>query len=120
MQTPALRQFLDEVGKVVHHLNSIAVGLSAVERGLATKPMELDISWHPADLIASGRQARSFALRSTIVMVSELLGEYIAQVASFPSCKNLVLPPKGERDQKLEAVKNFFLFLNLNCFLAHF
>jgi hypothetical protein len=118
MQTPALRQFLDEVGKVVHHLNSIAVGLSAVERGLATKPMELDISWHPADLIASGRQARSFALRSTIVMVSELLGEYIAQVASFPSCKNLVLPPKGERDQKLEAVKNFFSISEPELFLG--
>ena len=118
MQTPALRQFLREVGKIVHHLNSIAVGLSAVEQGLATKPAGLDISWHPADPVASGRQARSFALRSTIVMVSELLGEYIAQLARFPSCKDLVLPPKGERDQKLEAVKDFFSILEVELFLG--
>jgi hypothetical protein len=117
MQTPALRQFLHEVGKVVHHLNSIAVGLSAVEQGLATKPAGLDISWHPADPVASGRQARSFALRSTIVMVSELLGEYIAQVARFPSCKDLVLPPKGERYQNLEVVKNFFSISEVELFL---
>lgn len=108
MQTPALRQFLDEVGKVVHHLNSIAVGLSAVERGVAKKPAALDISWNPADAVASGRQARSFALRSTIVMLSELLGEYIAQVARFPSCKGLLLPAKGEREQKIEAIADFF------------
>jgi len=108
MQTPALRQFLDEVGKVVHHLNSIAVGLSAVERGAAVKPAELDVSWHPADVVASGRQARAFALRATIVMVAELLGAYIAQVARFPSCKDLAFPPKGEREQKLEAVKDHF------------
>lgn len=108
MQTPALRQFLEEVGKVVHHLNSIAVGLSAVERGVAKKPTGLDISWNPADAVASGRQARAFALRSAIVMVSELLGEYIAQVASFPSCNDLVLPVKGERDQKIEAIAAFF------------
>jgi hypothetical protein len=118
MQTPALRQYLDEVGKVVHHLNSIAVGLAAVETGVAVKPAGLDVSWHPADVVASGRQARAFALRATIVMVAELLGSYIADVAKSPGCKNLAFPAKGERELKLEAIKDYFSISGDELFLG--
>lgn len=85
MPTPALQPFLDATGRIVHHLNAIVVGLSAVEEGNAVKPATMDISWSPLDPRTSGRQARAFALRSTLVFLSEELNAYVDQLTIFPS-----------------------------------
>lgn len=84
MPTPALQPFLDSTGRIVHHLNSIVVGLSAVETGVAVKPTTMDITWSPNDLRASSRQARAFALRSTLVFLSEELNSYLDLLTTFP------------------------------------
>lgn len=84
MPTPALQPFLNATGRIVHHLNSIVVGLSAVEAGTATKPTTMDITWAPHDLRTSGRQARVFALRSTLVFLSEEVNAYLEHLITFP------------------------------------
>ncbi|TCT05737.1 hypothetical protein [Paralcaligenes ureilyticus] len=85
MPTPALQPFLDATGRIVHHLNAIVVGLSAVEAGKAVKPATMDISWSPLDPRTSSRQARTFALRSTLVFLSEELNAYLDHLTAFPS-----------------------------------
>ncbi|WP_339484054.1 MULTISPECIES: hypothetical protein [Pseudomonas] len=84
MPTPALQPFLNATGHIVHHLNSIVVGLSAVETGMAVKPATMDITWSPHSPRTSGRQARAFALRSTLVFLSEELNGYLDRLTTFP------------------------------------
>lgn len=108
MQTPALKTYLDQVGKVVHYLNTIAVGLSAVESGSATKPKGLDVSWAPADPIASGRQARSFVLRATLVMVAEELDAYISSFAGSPASPRLEFSGGANRADKFSSLVTYF------------
>ncbi|SDN72030.1 hypothetical protein [Polaromonas sp. JS666] len=87
MPTPALRPFLDATGRIVHHLNTIVVGLSAVEGGTAVKPATMDITWAPHDPRTSSRQARAFALRSTLVFLSEEVNIYLDRHTTFPGVK---------------------------------
>ena len=84
MPTPALQPFLDSTGRIVHHLNTIVVGLSSVEAGHATKPAGLDITWAPKDLVTSSRQARAFAMRSTLIFLAEEINSYIDQITKYP------------------------------------
>ncbi|MBS0416360.1 MAG: hypothetical protein JSR66_01515 [Proteobacteria bacterium] len=107
MMTPALQNFLDQTGKMVHYLNTIAVGLSAVEAGVAKKPVGLDISWSPHNVVASARQARAYALRATIVTVAEEIGSFISDLAKYPGVM-LDLSTKKERWEKFAAVKDHF------------
>lgn len=107
MMISALQTFLDQVGKVVHHLNTIVVGLSAVETGVAKKPDSLDVSWNPHSLPASARQARAFVLQSTIISVAEAIGAYIVDVSKHPGV-TLDLRTREERSEKLLAIKEKF------------
>lgn len=84
MPTPALQPFLDATGRIVHHLNAIVVGLSAVEAGTATKPATMDVTWDPRDPRTSSRQARAFALRSTLVFLAEEINVYLDQMTTYP------------------------------------
>ena len=84
MSTPALKPFLDGVGRVVHHLNTIVVGLAGVEAGQCLKPDGVDISWDPKDLTTSSRSARRFALDSALVFVAEELSAYVHLVRGLP------------------------------------
>lgn len=107
MQTPALNRFLKQVGKVVHYLNTVVVGLSAVEAGTATKPVALDISWQPSNVIASGRQARAFVMQATLVTVAEELVAYVADVGSSPACSGLTFSGEAKRANKLKALREY-------------
>jgi hypothetical protein len=98
MPTPALQPFLDATGRIVHHLNTIVVGLSSVESGVATKPASMDITWLPRDVITSSRQARAFALRSTLVFLAEELNSYVDQITRYPG-----LNRSGDWDSKKKA-----------------
>lgn len=85
MSTPALKKFLESTGHTVHHLNTIVVGLSGVESGRATKPESLDVSWSPADVRTSSRQARQFLLRSTMVFTAGSVSSYVETAAKYPT-----------------------------------
>ncbi len=92
MKTPAYKPFINEVGKTVHHLNTIAVGLSGVEAGSCVKPEGLDISWNPSSLKDSSRDARLFTLKATIVFVAEELCTYESKIISSPNVGSMVCP----------------------------
>jgi hypothetical protein len=117
MKTPELKLFLKQVGKVVHFLNTVVVGLSAVESGDVTKPDAIDISWHPANVVASSRQARAFVMRSTLVMVAEELGNYISRTILSPACLGITCHGDSRSD-KLDALRTYFSLKEDHLFLG--
>jgi hypothetical protein len=109
MKTPAYKPFINAVGKTVHHLNTIAVGLAGVESGACSKPPGLDISWNPADIRASSRDARLFTLKSTIVFVAEEVCAYNSVIIGSPNIGDIQLPKNPDR-----SVKHLSLVEHLN------
>ncbi len=108
MKTPALKSFLNAVGKVVHHLNTVVVGLSGVESGTCKKPSTLDISWTPSDLTSSSRSARAYTLKSSIVFLAAEISSYVHATLKSPPCKTISLPKDADKAKKLERVVNHF------------
>lgn len=86
MKTPTLKRYLDSVGKTVHYLNTIVVGLAGVENEICKKPESLDVSWNPADPKSSSRSARAYVLKSSIVFVAAELSEYVNELSKLPVC----------------------------------
>lgn len=111
MPTPALQPFLDATGRIVHHLNAIVVGLSAVEAGTATKPSTMDITWNPNEPRTSSRQARAFALQSTLVFLSEEVNVYLDRLTTFPGVKR---PADWESKSKTERLLAVWRLLKLD------
>ena len=111
MPTPALQPFLDATGRIVHHLNAIVVGLSAVEAGAAVKPATMDITWTPHDPRTSSRQARAFALRSTLVFLAEELNGYLDHLTTFPGVGR---PGDWESKSKADRLMVVWRLLNLD------
>lgn len=100
MESPPLARFLHSLGKVQHHLHTVVVGLSAVEKGIATKPDDLDITWKAHDIVGSAREARRFLLRATLIFVAEELNEYATHILQYRAhaADGLALPePRAER-----------------------
>ncbi len=82
-----LKVLLDDIGEAVVCLNTVVVGLDAVEKG-HEKPETLDISWSPADSRAAARKSRKFIVEAVLVRVFEAL---------FNHCQTIcVLPRFGE------------------------
>lgn len=75
-----LSDFLKDIGGAVFALNTIVVGLDAVENG-HEKPDSLDISWLPTDRVIAARKARKFALESILVRASEAFNQYVMAVS---------------------------------------
>ncbi len=78
-----LRYFLIAVGEAVASLNTIVVGLDAIEKG-HEKPETLNISWNPRDRIVAARKTRRFAIEAVLVRVAEALNEYVTAIAHLP------------------------------------
>lgn len=104
MKTPAYKPFIKAVGKTVHHLNTIAVGLAGVELGVCLKPSGLDISWDPADIKSSSRDARLFTLKATIVFVAEEICAYNSLIIGSPNIGTIKLPEKADRSHKHQSL----------------
>lgn len=79
----ALTRFMKDVGEAVANLNTVAVGLDAVEKG-HEKPDGLNISWAPDDREAAARKARKFVIESVLIHVSEAIGQYVAALSKLP------------------------------------
>ena len=78
-----LQFYLRDTGKSVFALNTVVVGLDAVENG-HKKPETLDISWAPHDQINAAREARKFILESVIVRVSESIYQFASAMSKLP------------------------------------
>ncbi len=89
MESEGLKVFLNSVGDAVYSLNTICVGLNAVSNGGVEKPDDLTISWDANDPKQTSIQARSFAVRSSLVFVEEALLEYFKYLSNCPE-----QPPK--------------------------
>lgn len=79
----ALNQLLDDIGKASFYLNTIVVGLDAVEHG-HKKPAALRIQWDPADPKSAARMARHFAVEAFMVRASEALSSFIKAYVALP------------------------------------
>lgn len=79
----ALTILLRDVGEAVANLNTLVVGLDAVERG-HEKPDSLNISWKPADRQTAARKSRKFVLESVMVRVLEAFNQYVLAVTALP------------------------------------
>jgi hypothetical protein len=88
IQSQPLHAFLNDVGEAVFSLNTIVVGLDAVETG-HQKPASLDISWNPDDRVAAARKSRKFALEAVLVRAAEALQQYILAVTRLPRFQDL-------------------------------
>lgn len=114
-----MNKFLREVGESVANLNTVVVGLDAVELG-HKKPINLDISWSPADQKTAARKARRFVLESVLIRVSESVSQYIFGVSLLPSSKSI--REKWEKckrvgnAQRLQDISR--LFLGTECYLV--
>ena len=77
-----LTAFLSNVGGAVVSLNTVVVGLDAVENG-HNKPDGLNISWAPTDKRAAARKARKFVVEAVLVRIFEALFEHTRTLASL-------------------------------------
>jgi hypothetical protein len=73
---------LKEVGEAVANLNTMVVGLDAVEKG-HQKPPTLNISWNPIDRVSATRKARKFILESALVRVVESFSQFISALSTL-------------------------------------
>jgi len=83
-----LSNFKKTVGRAVFNLNTIVVGLDAVENGYP-KPDGLDISWSPPDRKIAARATRKFAVEAVLVHVSEALSQYVAALSKLSQFTDL-------------------------------
>lgn len=77
------RHLLRDVGNAVFFLNTVVVGLDAVEIG-HKKPETLNVSWQPRDRKIAARKARRFVLESVIVRVSAAIGQFALALSKLP------------------------------------
>jgi hypothetical protein len=75
----ALRQFLGKVGDASFALNTLVVGLDAVEQG-HEKPAGLNISWSPSDRTIAARKSRRYAVEAFLIRASEQLTSFNAAI----------------------------------------
>ena len=104
IESPPLARFLSSLGKVQHHLHTVVVGLSAVEKKTAAKPDDLEIAWRADDAVGSAREARRFVLRAALIFVAEELNEYAKGVLSYRTLvggKSSVPQDRAERIRAL-------------------
>lgn len=79
----ALQSLLNDIGKASFLLNTVVVGLDAVEKG-HKKPDDLNVSWNPKDPKVAARIARKFAVESFMIRAAEALVVYVAAVSKLP------------------------------------
>jgi hypothetical protein len=100
----ALVEFLEGIGAAVFSLNTIVVGLAAVESGYE-KPEGLDISWNPEDRQIAARKTRRFAVEAVLVRVSEELNQYIVAISKLPRFNDVRARWAGQKQQPSVADK---------------
>jgi hypothetical protein len=108
MQTPALKDFLEATGHLVHSLNTVVVGLSFIESGTAVKPVDMDITWSPKDRQVSSRQARSFVVKSSIIFLGEAINGYLTEATLYPSVGRSPEWSTKTRAERIEVMRKHF------------
>lgn len=107
MESLELKKFVNEVGAIVHSLNTIAVALSVMTNENAIIPPGLNISWKPSNVEQSKVKARTFACRSAYIYVAESLFEYLDQISKNPlwQYENINFQGKKKADRVYDFLK---------------
>ncbi|MFH4832314.1 hypothetical protein [Vibrio diabolicus] len=104
-----LQNLLDEIGGSINSLNTIAVSLSHLSPS-SVAPSGLNITWNPVNVSVSAKNARRFAIRSSVVFHAEMLFEYLSELSKDPfwasSGLNFNVPLKS-KDSKARRVSAF-------------
>ena len=85
---PPLSEFLKHAGQAVFSLNTLVVGLDAVENGY-DKPATLDVSWNPVDRKVAARKSRKFVLEAVLVRMAEALKEHTVALSKLRRLSDL-------------------------------
>jgi hypothetical protein len=101
---------LADIGDAVASLNTMVVGLDAVEKG-HEKHEGLDISWGPDDRRAAARKARKFIVEAILVRVFETLFAHMDIISKLPRLGAVVVrwDGKTKRATKIWDVYHFLL-----------
>lgn len=100
----ALHALKKEIGKAVFNLNTMVVGLDAVETGYK-KPASLDISWSPVDRVVAARQSRRFLVEAVLVRVSESLKEYFNALSKLPKFQGFQVGWEASKTSAADRIK---------------
>lgn len=71
-------------GQNNHFLITILVGLDAVKSGSVTKHPEFSTTWSPHDHAASAGRSRAYAIRTSLVWITDLLNVYRRAATRIP------------------------------------
>ncbi len=106
----SLERFLKNLGHASFLLNTIVVGLDAVENGHA-KPAGLNVSWGPSDTKIAARSARKFAVESFIIRASESLKEYFLSISNLSNFNEITKKWDGKTtiSEKIEDLSSCVL-----------
>lgn len=107
MTSAALKQLTDEIGSSSFYLNTIVVGLDAVESG-HEKPATLDIFWEPKNRQDAARMARKFAVEAFMVRAAEALSAYVKVIGILPRFQKIkeTWDQDTGASEKLEQIAN--------------
>ena len=108
MKSPYLDDFLDKLGNAVHNINTLIVGLSAVEEGKYTKPDSLTITWETKDNIASARKARLFMLKSALIYIDDAISNYLKDIRPLSKDELLVAVLSRRNPQFIDELEDKF------------
>ncbi len=81
MNTIQLQHFLDNVGNMVHCMNTITVSLSIMPDNDIVIPCGLDISWKSTNVERAKKYSKNVACRSCYVYVAESLYDYLDNIS---------------------------------------
>jgi hypothetical protein len=99
-----------DVGEAVANLNTVAVGLDAVEKG-HKKSETLNISWDPGDRIAAARKARKFVLASAKISEKPDRDIRSSSAKALPRTASLIvrnLRTKFKSNRAFEGIRSGF------------
>lgn len=102
-----LSVLLSDIGEAVSALNTLVVGLDAVEKG-HKKPDSLDISWNPDDFVAAARKSRKFLIEAVLVRVFEVLLEHLNCLSSLSRFSIMTEKWKDRNASRAERIWEFY------------
>ncbi len=76
------------------------------------------MSWIPADITASSRDARLFTLKSTIVFVAEEVCAYNSVIIGSPNIGDVIMPKNSGRSEKHQSLVHHLKIEDASLFLG--
>lgn len=79
-----LKLFKKNMGNINHLLITICIGLEGVRNGQITKGETFSTTWNPKDVKASADRSRIFAIKATLVWITDNIDVYFSNILKEP------------------------------------